>query len=151
MTDWFYRVSDSGKAEENGPVTAQVLLQLIRDGGINEETLIRKDNSNWVRSVEVNGLWDAAGRPSAAFVCPHCGRPIAKPPVTCGACHQRVQHAVGHLVQTKKIVARPTKLASPAVSKKPQTEGPTQDTPDRPESEPNTGQPKRSWFSLKKK
>ena len=107
MTQWFYRtntsVKTSVKSDDHGPVSAQELLQLIRDGVINEDTLIRKDDSNWVLSTEVNGLWAAAGRPIAAFECPYCNKPIPKPPVQCGGCHQQVLHAVGHLVPPTAI------------------------------------------------
>ncbi|MCY2974430.1 MAG: DUF4339 domain-containing protein [Planctomycetota bacterium] len=97
MTQWFYRIDASVKSDDRGPISAKELLQLIRDGVIHEDTLIRKDDSNWVLSTEVNGLWAAAGRPIAAFECPYCNRPIPKPPVLCTSCHQQVTHAVGHL------------------------------------------------------
>ena len=119
MTQWFYRLNASGnasvkasvktsvktsvKSDDQGPFSAQELLQLIRDGVINEDTCIRKDDSNWVLSTEVNGLWAAAGRPIAAFDCPYCNKPIPKPPVQCGGCHQQVLHAVGHLVPPTAI------------------------------------------------
>ncbi len=97
MTQWFYRIDASVKSDDRGPINAKELLQLIRDGVIQEDTLIRKDDSNWVLSTEVNGLWAAAGRPIAAFECPYCNKPIPKPPVQCATCHQQVTHAVGHL------------------------------------------------------
>jgi len=150
MTDWYYRASQAAKAEENGPIASPDLLKLIRDGVINEDTLIRKGDSNWVPSVQINGLWAAAGRPTAAFLCPNCGKPIPKPPVTCGACQQRIMHAVGHLVQPKKIVARPTSLTTKPISKKPQTEGPASQAQDRSKSPNNEERPKRGWFSSRK-
>ena len=71
MVEWYYRFKG---VDEHGPIGGSQLLQLIRDGVVLEDTLIRKDDSNWVPSVEINGLWAAAGRPTAAFKCPNCGK-----------------------------------------------------------------------------
>jgi hypothetical protein len=124
MTQWFYRINSEEKPDDHGPVSAQQLLQLIREGVILEDTLIRKDDSNWVLSTDVNGLWAAAGRPTAAFHCPYCNRPIPKPPVLCSACHQHVTHAVGHLVPPAPIGLKTSQKSKSLV---------------------------RSWFNLRKK
>jgi len=104
MSDWFYRL---GKAEERGPIKPSELLELVRKGVICENTLLRKGDSPWVPSTAINGLWEAAGRPTAEFECPKCGKPISKPPVECSHCHQMIQKATGRLVQQKTVVPPP--------------------------------------------
>ena len=105
MSSWFYRIGDS---PEQGPMAPSELLELIRKGVILEDTLVRKGDSPWVYSVEVNGLWEAAGRPSATFDCPHCGKAIPKPPVQCSHCHQTVQNATGRLIYHESVVPAPS-------------------------------------------
>jgi hypothetical protein len=98
VTVWFYRSKD---AVVNGPVSPSELLELIRKGIVQESTAVRKGDSSWVASIEVGGLWEAAARPSVVFDCPHCNKPISKPPLRCPHCKQFVQKASGHLVQHK--------------------------------------------------
>ncbi len=104
MSDWFYRLSN---AEENGPIKPSELLELIRKGVICEKTQLRKGDSPWVASTSINGLWEAAGRPSAEFECPNCGKSIPKPPVECTNCHQLIRKATGRLVHHKNVVPPP--------------------------------------------
>ncbi len=94
MSLWFYRSQDS---TVKGPVSPSELLELIRKGVIQENTQVRKGDSPWVASTDISGLWEAAGRPSAAFDCPHCNKPISKPPIRCPHCNQFVQKATGRL------------------------------------------------------
>lgn len=99
VAEWYYRNSSG---EEKGPIGGSQLLELIRCGLVKGNTEIRKDQSPWVYAYEVNGLWQAVGRPSVEFQCPHCGHPIAKPPTRCGECRKEVSKSVGHLVLHQK-------------------------------------------------
>jgi predicted RNA-binding Zn-ribbon protein involved in translation (DUF1610 family) len=99
VAEWFYR---NPFGEEKGPLGGSQLLELIRRGEIKGNTEIRKDNSPWVHACEVNGLWQAVGRPSVEFHCPHCGSPIGKPPTRCAECRKDVAKATGHLVAHQK-------------------------------------------------
>lgn len=99
MADWFYR-NPSG--EEKGPVGGAELLNLIRRGEVQGNTELRKDKSPWVYAYEVNGLWQAVGRPTVEFKCPFCSSPISKPPTRCAECRKDVARAVGHLVTHQK-------------------------------------------------
>ena len=96
MAKWFYRTDEK---KEIGPVPSSQLLELIRNGAIDGETEVRKDDSPWVLARQVNGLWKAAGMPSVAFKCPFCGSAIERPPTKCDACSRAVAKAVGQLVQ----------------------------------------------------
>jgi hypothetical protein len=95
MTEWFFRIK--GK-RELGPVTSGELLELIRQGTILPHTEIRKDNSRWLAASEIHGLFEAAARPSVAFNCPYCEKPIEKPPCRCRSCTRQIMKATGHLV-----------------------------------------------------
>jgi phage FluMu protein Com len=99
VAEWFYR---NPFGEEKGPIGGAQLLELIRRGEVKGNTEIRKDQSPWVYAYEVNGLWQAVGRPSVEFKCPHCGSTIAKPPTRCADCRKDVAKAVGHLVTHQK-------------------------------------------------
>jgi hypothetical protein len=96
MTKWFYRTDEK---REVGPVPSSQLLELIRNGAIDGETEVRKDDSPWVPARLVNGLWKAAGTPSVAFKCPFCSSVIERPPTKCEACERTVAKSVGQLVQ----------------------------------------------------
>jgi hypothetical protein len=95
MSEWYFR-ADNGKV--TGPIPSSKLLELIRSGTILSETEVRKDDSNWVRACEVNGLWKAAGLPSVAFKCPFCQAVIERPPTTCKSCERPIAKAVGNLL-----------------------------------------------------
>ncbi len=94
MPDWYYRDHHDNTV---GPVKPGELLQLIRDGELTEDTLVRKDDSQWVRSVEINGLWQAAARPDTEFCCPVCNASLPKPPCRCPKCLKYVDKAVGKI------------------------------------------------------
>lgn len=143
MAVWFYRLG----AEERGPINSNDLLALIREGTIQADTMVRKDDSQWARSADINGLWDAANRPNVVFRCPHCGKPINKPPTVCGSCSRKVQHAVGKLDHQKKVVAKPA--AKPSTPAQPvsrtTTEGTVRNGTVGPSTTPETVK-KKGWF-----
>lgn len=99
MADWYYRTFPG---DEKGPIGSSQLLELIRRGEVKANTEVRKGNSTWVNACQVNGLWQAVGRPSVEFSCPFCGGAIAKPPTRCAECRKEVPKAVGHLVLHQK-------------------------------------------------
>ena len=101
MSQWFYRIQ---VGREQGPFLSSRLLELIRSGEIDGETEVRKDDSPWVPACQINGLWQAAGKPSVAFKCPFCNSEIDRPPTKCKSCNKQVTKAVGQLVPK----ARPT-------------------------------------------
>jgi hypothetical protein len=92
---WFYK---SPTGSEMGPVNPQELLELIRNGSVLRDTWIKKDNSQWVKAEEVNGLMQKAAQPSTAFFCNHCGKSIAKPPSRCERCEVHVDNPTQKLV-----------------------------------------------------
>ena len=94
MPDWYYQ---DAKERVVGPLRGSDLLNLIRGGEVTELTLVRKDNSAWVSSVQINGLWTAASRPQTQFQCPLCSHNISKPPTRCPNCLKYVDQATGKL------------------------------------------------------
>jgi len=95
VAQWFYR---NPFGQEFGPLGGSQLLELIRRGEVKGNTDIRKDDSPWIPACQVNGLWQAVGRPSVEFACPHCGSAISKPPTRCNECCKEIAKAVGHLI-----------------------------------------------------
>lgn len=95
MAEWFYRDSHG---KEFGPVGGSRLVELVREGVVQAETEVRKDDSPWTAAHCVHGLWQAVGRPGVEFRCPHCQAEISKPPTRCESCHRDVAKAVGKLV-----------------------------------------------------
>jgi len=96
MAQWFYR---DQPGRDVGPVTSSQLLELVRQGEIDSDTEVRKDESPWARACEVNGLWLAAGMPTVFFRCPSCDAEIERPPTHCKSCHADIRKATGQLVQ----------------------------------------------------
>ncbi len=86
MAQWFYRKLN----EEVGPVTSKQLVEGVRKGQIEGETLVRKDDSQWVPANEVAGLFDAAEDKPSRLICPYCGHAIDKPPTRCGNCSRDI-------------------------------------------------------------
>ncbi len=80
-TEWYYQVGGQAR----GPVGPKELMSKVREGVILPNTLIQKDDSQWVEASEVNGLIDAAHK-DRKYGCPFCAEPIPKPPVTCRNC-----------------------------------------------------------------
>ncbi len=95
MTEWFYR---NGDEQEHGPIGAKALLELIHQGEVVEQTFLRKDDSQWVQAIEVNGLWEAARRPTLEYLCPQCHRVVDPPPCRCKRCDMPVTRAIERYV-----------------------------------------------------
>jgi hypothetical protein len=95
MAQWFYK---NAQGRECGPLVGSQVLELVRQGEIQAQTEVRKDDSAWTVACQINGLWQAAGRPGVAFRCPYCAASISKPPTHCQACRRDVSQATGRLV-----------------------------------------------------
>jgi hypothetical protein len=65
-------------------------LAKVRSGQVKEDTLIRKDDSQWVPARQVNGLLDAANQHHVQRVCPYCGQQVDHPPTTCSGCNRKL-------------------------------------------------------------
>lgn len=89
MNIWFVQ----GPEEETGPFRPAELLELVRQGKIRPETLLRKDDSAWFEAAQVGGLFEAAVRPTMEYFCPACNTRIRKPPSNCNECGQEVFQA----------------------------------------------------------
>ncbi len=82
---WHY---DDGRTEV-GPLTSAQLLNAIRAGKVAPDTPVRKDDSQWVPAMEVNGLFAAAARPVIHEVCPYCEADVEEePPCNCPSCER---------------------------------------------------------------
>lgn len=109
MSEWFYE----SMGQVVGPLTSAQLLSKVRAGEIVESTRIRKDDSQWVTAIEVNGLIQAAHRSLVQYKCPYCGATIERPPTVCMECDREVTGAYRH----REVAAVPASPASaPAAS-----------------------------------
>lgn len=93
---WFYK---SHTGAEYGPVSPVELLDLIRNGTLLRDSMVKKDDSQWVKVEEVNGLLANAAKPSIAYFCPTCGKQVSKPPTRCHRCELHVDKPTQKLVQ----------------------------------------------------
>jgi DNA-directed RNA polymerase subunit RPC12/RpoP len=85
-TEWFYQ----DNADVVGPLKPAELLAGVRRGLIQEESLVRKDDSQWVAAWEVDGLFAAAKRDLVQYLCPYCKSRVTRPPTTCIECSREV-------------------------------------------------------------
>ena len=115
MSTWFYRDAED---RQIGPVAPSAMLDLIRGGQIGEDTLVRKGDSPWKRSIEINGLWAAAGRPTAEFHCPVCNTSLPKPPCRCPNCQKYIDHAVGKIAKPAVSAAQQQRISTVAAASK---------------------------------
>ena len=142
MTDWYYR---NGEDLEIGPFGSKQLLELIHNGDVVEQTLIRKDDSQWVAAIEVNGLWEAAARPTVEFLCPLCKRLVDPPPSRCKRCDIPVTKALERLIQHELGVKEKKSMLSNLLShrKTPAEPPPPEPTPNHLDEEKHT----ENWAS----
>jgi hypothetical protein len=85
-TEWYYQIMN----DVVGPLSGRQLLDKVRAGQVKEDTLIRKDDSQWVPARQVNGLLEAVVQPQAQRICPYCGYMVDAPPTTCGGCNRKL-------------------------------------------------------------
>lgn len=91
-TEWFYQRN----GDVIGPITPSELLAGVRKGVIQHDSLIRKDDSQWVAACEVGGLFEAAKRDLVQYHCPFCGARVHKPPTTCIDCSREITAVYRH-------------------------------------------------------
>ena len=102
MTSWYVQ----RESADLGPLRPAELLSLVRDGSVQPETFLRKDDSAWFAASEVGGLFEAARRPTIEYYCPHCENVrLAAPPATCSKCDRIIskprqkitEHSIGNM------------------------------------------------------
>jgi hypothetical protein len=85
-TEWYYQIMN----EVVGPLTSSQLVACVRTGKVKEDTLIRKDDSQWVPARQVSGLLEAVGNNQTQRICPYCGQKVDRPPTTCHGCNRKL-------------------------------------------------------------
>lgn len=85
-TEWYYQIMN----DVVGPLSGRQLLDKVRAGQVKEDTLVRKDDSQWVPARQVNGLLEAVVQPLAQRICPYCGTLVDPPPSTCHGCNRKL-------------------------------------------------------------
>ena len=85
-TEWYYQIMN----DIVGPLTSSQLVARVRSGQVKEDTLIRKDDSQWVPARQVNGLLEAVNQNQAQRICPYCGHKVDNPPTTCHGCNRKL-------------------------------------------------------------
>lgn len=99
MAEWFVQQDDA----DLGPLRPAELLDLVRNGTVVPETLVRKDDSSWFVASGVGGLFEAARRPTIEHYCTRCDARVSTPPCTCPKCDllltktrkQIIEHSIG--------------------------------------------------------
>ncbi|MEM1068375.1 MAG: GYF domain-containing protein [Planctomycetota bacterium] len=97
MTRWF--IQRNGESEDVGPLRPSELLEMVRNGDVRPETMLRKDDSAYFQASDVGGLFEAAMRPTIQYYCPQCKREITEPPVTCPHCDFNVTRALTRITE----------------------------------------------------
>lgn len=96
MTEWYCDIL----GEVVGPLKSSQLVAMVRSGEVTRDTLIRKDDSQWVPAMEVNGLFDAAAKEVKAkqktlgYICPYCGDAVSKAPTECPNCERYLSRVI---------------------------------------------------------
>ncbi|MFO7907669.1 MAG: DUF4339 domain-containing protein [Planctomycetota bacterium] len=85
-TEWYYQIMN----ETVGPLSSSQLIARVRSGQVKEDTLIRKNDSQWVPAHQVDGLMDRAMNNQAQRICPYCGHEVDAPPTTCAHCNRKL-------------------------------------------------------------
>ncbi len=85
-TEWYYQIMN----DVIGPLTSSQLLARVRSGQVKEDTLVRKDDSQWVPARQVNGLLEAVNNNQSQRICPYCGQKVEHPPTTCQHCNRKL-------------------------------------------------------------
>lgn len=90
MAVWYCEV----EGVEEGPMTSNQLIEKIHGGEVDRDTLVRKDDSQWVPAIEINGLFAAASRPIVRKLCPYCEVLIESVPCECPGCARQIQRVI---------------------------------------------------------
>ena len=109
-TKWYYRVMN----DVIGPLTPSQLLERVRTGQVKHDTLVRKDDSQWVPANQVNGLFDAINHNATRRLCPYCGHLVDMPPTVCPGCSRSIVVTVSsRLADVGKKKSHARKMPSP--------------------------------------
>ncbi|WP_153556551.1 DUF4339 domain-containing protein [Roseimaritima sediminicola] len=112
MSEWFVRQNET----EIGPVDGSGLLDMIREGAVKQDTLVRKNDSAWFEARSVGGLFEAASKSSTNYYCPECNAAVRKPPCVCPGCRIQLNYARAKVVENKidgyEPAAKPKRSAS---------------------------------------
>ncbi len=104
-TEWYYQIMNDAV----GPLTSGQLMECVRSGKVKEDTLIRKDDSQWVPARQVSGLLDAVGENRSQRICPYCGATVDPPPTTCHGCNRKLALSFNSrltMIGKKKVKAK---------------------------------------------
>ncbi len=71
---------------EQGPLSPQQVLQMVRNGEITRQTKLRKDDSAWFSADEIGGLFEAALKPTIHYRCPSCRAEVSPNVHHCSRC-----------------------------------------------------------------
>jgi hypothetical protein len=113
-TEWYYQLMN----EIVGPLSPSELIEKIRAGQVKEDTLIRKDDSQWVSASQVGGLFEAAQRKETRLICPYCGHDVDRPPTTCKSCNRQLVMSVSSRLTSKGSHKKPKRIAKEREEKK---------------------------------
>ena len=98
MTKWFVKRGEA-KDDDLGPLRPSELLEMVRNGDVRPESMLRKDDSAYFQASDVGGLFEAAMRPTIQYFCPQCKAEIPEPPVTCPHCDFNVTRALTRITE----------------------------------------------------
>lgn len=101
MTSWF--IQQNGEVEDSGPFRPSELLEMVRNGEVTADTILRKDDSAWFAASDVGGLFEAAMRPTIHHLCPQCETEIPEPPVICQKCGREVREGITRITENSII------------------------------------------------
>lgn len=91
MAVWYCEVNGA----QEGPLSSSQLIAKIREGEVDKDTPVRKDDSQWVAAIEINGLFAAASKPIMRKLCPYCEALIqSSPPCECPGCSRQIHRVV---------------------------------------------------------
>lgn len=97
LTRWY--VQQRAGQEDLGPLRPNELLDLVRDGFVIRDTLVRKGDSKWFAASDVGGLFEAARRPTIQYFCPQCESEIDEPPLTCLNCGREIRKGITKITE----------------------------------------------------
>ena len=101
MTEWF--IQGEEEEEDEGPIRPPELLAMVRRGEVARDTMIRKDDSQWVAAGAVGGLFEAAMRPTIEFFCPQCDQEVDEPPTMCIHCGREVHKGITRITENSIV------------------------------------------------
>ena len=114
MTSWFIQQNEG--VEDSGPFRPSELLEMVRNGEVTADTLLRKDDSRWFVASDVGGLFEAAMRPTIQHICPQCETEIPEPPVICQKCGREVREGITRITENSIVDRSEQSIAEQAGS-----------------------------------